>query len=141
MRLPLVRSTVVNGAAREPMSLPIMFSVPPASVTVVKFGPGLETVVLASRMSVPMLAVPPLMVKTPLDRPVGRGAVGTLREEELVRDVQTPVPPQGDRALTGVPVHLASVPLLTPMRMLSALNVPVSKVMSAAAVFAPPPAI
>ena len=48
---------------------PDIFNVPPAKVSVVVFAPAALVVVLASRMSVPMLAVPPLNVKVAVTAP------------------------------------------------------------------------
>src|SRR6185503_18777425 len=72
-KVPLFRLMLVMGAAAEPMLWPDILSVPPSRVRVVMLGLGLPavtaTVVLASRMSVLMLAVPPLMMNVPREGP------------------------------------------------------------------------
>src|SRR4051812_13510096 len=67
--VPLLRLMVVIGAAYVPILWPLRFSVPPASVSVVLFAARLEMVVLGSRISALIFAVPPLIVKLPLDGP------------------------------------------------------------------------
>src|SRR4051812_38471353 len=70
-----------------------MLRVPPSRVRTVSLAADEASVVLASRMSVLMLAVPPLMMKRPREGPAPAVALVRLARKNWLATLRTPVAP------------------------------------------------